>query len=187
MRIPLAVTRAATRKNAWRRNLVFINELRAQLFLVGGRLPLHVENLFFRPDEFLWLAMTLQAPLHLKRRNLHRERHEINASMTGRAPDAFVDVYAVVEIDEVGQVMHFRPLDGLTGSVAFTDGLKERAVGKYLRMTIHASLCRRNARDSRRFNRGVTIAAVYPLIADVMTVSELNGLLARKECLRVVG
>jgi hypothetical protein len=33
----------------------------------------------------------------------------------------------------------------------------------------------------------VTIAAVYPLIADVMTVSELNGLLARKECLRVVG
>ena len=181
------MARATTRKHARRRNLVFLDQLRAQLFLIGGRLPLHVEDLFLRPDEFLRLAMALKAPLHLKRRNLHRQRHQVNATVTGRAADAFVDVYAVVEIDKVGQVVDSRPLDGLPRPEAFAHGLKERAVGKYLRMTIHASLRGRDARDGGCFDRGVAIAAIYPFVADVVTVSELNGLLARKERLRVIG
>ena len=179
---------ATTGENASRRNVVLFDKPRALLNLViSCRGPFHVEDFFFRPDEFLRLAMTFQAPLHLKRRDLHRKRHQVYAAMTGRAANALVDMNAVIEIDKVGQVMDPRPLNRLSRSIALAHRLKERAVGKNLRVTIHAGLGRRYAGESRRFYSGVTIAAVYAFIAHVMPVAELNRLFAREVRLRVIG
>ena len=83
--------------------------------------------------------------------------------------------------------MHARPFNRLARPVALAHGLKERAVGVYLRMTIHAGLRRRYARDGRRFDGRVAVAAVNPFVADVVAVPELHGLFAREVGLRVVG
>jgi hypothetical protein len=185
---PSSVACATTGEKTGLWNVVLFDKSLAFLGLViPGRGPFHVEDFFFRPDEFLRLAVTFQAPLHLKRHDLHRKRHQVYAAMTGRTAHALVNVNAVVEIDEVGQVMDPRPLNRLPRPIALAHGLKEWAVGKNLRVAIHAGLRRRDAGESRRFYGGVTIAAVDAFIADVMLVAELNRLLAREVGLRVVG
>lgn len=170
---------------AW--DVVIFQQLAAHLDLVWRRLPLHVEYLLFRPDEFFGLAMTGKAPLHLKRFGLPRQRHQINSPVTGRASYAFINVDAVIEIDEVGQVMHARPLNRFSGSPAFKDRLKVRAVCEQNRVAIHAGRSRRNACEGGSLDRRVAIAAINAVVADVMLMAELHGLLNGDECLRVVG
>lgn len=106
--------------------------------------------------------------------------------MTGRAADALVHVNAVIEINEVRQIVHSCPLDRLAGAPALANRLEVRAVRPYLRMAIHACLRRRNTCISQLLDSGVTIAAVDAVISDVMFVAELNGLFAREISLSIV-
>ena len=92
---------------------------------------------------------------------------------------ALVHVDAVVEVGEVGQIVDARPLDRPAGTEAVAHRLEERAVGEDLRMTVHAGLGRRNARERRLFHRRVTVAAVDAVAGDVAFVAELDRLLAR--------
>jgi len=156
------------------------------LVVILGR-PFHVEHLIPGPDVAFRLAMTLDAPLHIERCDLISERHQINSPVTRRATDALVDVNAVIEINEVGQIVHPRPFDRLTRAPALANGLEIRTVGPNLRVAIHASLCRRNASISELFDGRVTVTAIYSVIAHVMLVTELNGLLAREVSLSVIG
>ena len=169
---------AAARENCRAGNVVLSGKRAPFFSLIVLRLPLHVEDIFLLSQEPLRLAMTFQAPLHLKRCDLPRQGHQINSPVTGGTPDTFVDVNAVIEIDEVGQVMHAGPLYGLARAVALTNRLQVRAVGKQHRMTIQASLGRRHTGESRRFDRSVAVAAINPVIARVVLVAELHGLLA---------
>ncbi len=170
---------------AWRIELLL--KLAPHLYLVSGRLPFHVEDLVLRPEEPFRLAVAFEAPLHLQRCDLPRQRHQVDSPVTGRAAHAFVDVNRMVEINEVWQVVHASPLDGLSSSPAFAHRLKVGAVGEDLRVAIHAGLCRRNASEGRSLNRCVAVAAINPVVARVMLMAELNWLLARNEGERVVG
>ena len=107
--------------------------------------------------------------------------------MTRRAPYALVHVNAVIEVDEVGQVVDAVPLERFAGAPALAYRLKVRACGPYLRVAVDAGLGRRDAGEGRLLDGRVAVAAVDPQPSRVMGVTELNGLLASDVCAGDVG
>ena len=106
--------------------------------------------------------------------------------MTSRAPDSLIHVNAVIEIDEVRQIVDAGPLDGLTCPPALAYWFKIRAIRPNLRVAVHARFGWRYTRVSQLLNRRVTVAAIDPFVAHVMFVAELYRLLSREEGLSVV-
>src|SRR6185369_12200433 len=94
---------------------------------------------------------------------------------------------AVIEINEVGKIVHSSPLDRLARPPAFADRLEIRAVRPDLRMAIHTGLSRRNACVGKLLDGGVAVTAIDAVISDVMFMTELNGLFAGEISLSVVG
>jgi hypothetical protein len=90
-------------------NLVLGDEPLPKLPLVTRRDVIHTEYSFTRTHEALRAAMAFQAPLHLQRLFLPHQWHPIDLTVARRAPDALMNVNAVVEVDEVGQIMDTRP------------------------------------------------------------------------------
>src|SRR5688500_18701829 len=80
---------------------------------VAGRGPGHVRHLFRRPEVFIRIAMALETPAHAERLLLEDFFHFVDTAVAADAADAANDVRAVVEEDEVGQVMDLHPLDRL--------------------------------------------------------------------------
>ena len=114
------MTRATAGKHRRSRNVVLPHQLLPFLGLIVIRgWPIHLEHFGLWPDEHLGLAMTLDAPLHLKRRRLISQRHQVNSSVTRRTADTLVYVNAVIEIDEVREIVDPRPPDRFSGSPAF--------------------------------------------------------------------
>src|SRR5262249_30674310 len=72
-------------------------------------LILHVEHLIARPQELLRGAMAAQAPLHLQRMGREGQRHLVDLAVAAETADTLVHVDAVVEVNEVGQVVDARP------------------------------------------------------------------------------
>jgi hypothetical protein len=114
----------------------------------GGLPVTHVENLIARSQIVLWSAVTAQAPLHLQRFLLVHKRHLVNRAVAGVAAHAFVHVNAVIEENEIGKLVHARPLQRLSGAEAGADWFEQLGVGPNLRMAIHASLGGRNAGET---------------------------------------
>jgi len=54
-------------------------------------------------------------------------------------------------------------------------------------MTVHTSLGRWDSGKREFLDRSMAIAAIYSVIANVVLVTKLNRLLAREECLGVIG
>ena len=98
--------------------------------------------------------------------------------MAGLATDALVYVNTVIEVDKIRKIVHASPLDRLAGPVAFANGFERRARRPHLRMAIHAYFCCRHIGKGRVFNCGVAVTAINSQAADVMFVTEGNGLLA---------
>src|SRR5580704_8542603 len=120
------------------------------------RLPiLHVEHLIARTQILLRRSMATQAPLHLQRLLLIHERHLVDWTVTGVATYAFIDMNAVIEIDEVRKLVHPRPLQRLAGTEAGANWLEQRRVGPDLRVAVHASLGRRNSGEAGSLDRSV--------------------------------
>ena len=90
-------------------NLILRDEPLAEIDLIGRRHVVDAEYGLARTHVTLGVAMAVEAPLHLQRLFLPHQRHAIDLAVAGRAADAFVHVNAVVEVDEVGQVVHARP------------------------------------------------------------------------------
>ena len=130
--------------------------------------------------------MTLQTPLHLQRCRLISQRHQIDSPMTGRTSHAFVHVNAVIEIDEVGQVINTLPLDRLACAPALANRFEIRTVSPDLRMAVHTSLGRWDSSKRELLDGSMAVAAIDSVIADVMLVTELDRLLAREEGLGVI-
>jgi len=101
-----------------------------------------------------------------------------------RAADAFIDVNAVVEIDKVGKPVDFHPLNRLVCAETLANGFEVRSVGIQDGMAIHAGFRGGDARDGGSLNRGVTIAAIEPVVSNVMLMAELHGLRARNVLVR---
>ena len=107
--------------------------------------------------------------------------------MTGGATDAFVDMNAVIEIDKPGKIMNPSPLNGLVVAKTIPHRCQRWAVSPDLAVAAHARLGGRNPRERAVFDRGMTVAAVYSIVADVMLVAEGDRLAASDADLRYVG
>ena len=143
------------------------------------RLPVHVEHLLARPQVGRRMHVAVAAPLHLQGVFLAHQRHLVDLAVAGDAADALVDMNAVIEIDEIGQVVHPHPLDRAVGAVALAHRLEHRRVRPDLRVAGHAGLGRRNAGKRAFLDRPVAMAAVDAEPLHVMLVAERNRLLAR--------
>ncbi len=160
-------------------DVVLLDELCAQLRLIGRILILDIKNLVERPDIFRRIPMTVETKGHLERLRFPHQRHLIHRSVTARTTDAFVDVNAVIEIDIVGELIHAVPHDRLIGLKALAHQRECTAGGPDLAMTIHTGLRGRHPGKRGILNRGMTITAVNAVVADVVFVTKGNGLIDR--------
>src|SRR5262249_54770132 len=97
--------------------------------------------------------------------------------MATGATYTFIYVNAVIEVDEVRQIVDPRPLNGLSAAEAVAHGLQHGGVGPDQCMTFHASLRRRNAGKAGLFDRRVAVTAIEPQPGDMVLVAERDGLL----------
>lgn len=158
-------------------NFVFLHKLRAERELIALRLPLRVENFAARAHEFFRAAMALQAPLHGERAFAPRHRHLAHRAMTRNAAHAFLHVYAVIEIGEVGQVIHAHPFDGFVLAPTRAHGFEHFRGVVNLGMAGHARFGGRNAGKIAFLHGSVAIAAIKPELRDVVAMAEGHRLL----------
>jgi len=170
-------------------NLIFGDQVSAERILIGesavihgdgicrrGRLVAHVKDLIARAQILAGIAMAAQAPLHLQTLLLVHQGHLVDGAVAGVAADTLGDVNAVIEIDEVGELVDASPLQRFAGAVAGADGLEKLGVGPDLRVAVHARLGRRDAGEAGGLDRGVTVAAVDAESGDVVLMAEGNRL-----------
>ena len=131
--------------------------------------------------------MAIEAPPHLEIGVLRHERHFVDATVTSLTADALLHMDAVIEVDEIGKVMHFDPGDGLIGAIAGANRFESRAVDPDLRVAVHAGFRRRDRRESGSLNRAVTITTVNAHRADVVRVAEGDRLRPRDVLIGGVG
>jgi len=114
-------------------NLILFDQSFSELELIAWRLVVDAEHVRSGTDVLLRLAMTVDAPFHLQRLLLTHQRHQVHLAVTRRAPDALVHVNAVVEVDEIRQIVDTGPLNRLTGAETLPDRLEKGTVRKDLR------------------------------------------------------
>src|ERR1044072_3927346 len=90
-------------------NLVFLFQLETLVRVEIAVLPLHVEDLGLRTDEFLGFAMARETPFHLQRVLLENRRHVVDLSMACRTTDSLCYVDTVIEISELRKVVNAFP------------------------------------------------------------------------------
>ena len=117
--------------------------------LLCRRLPSHIENFVPGPNEFLRIAVTVEAPFHVKRVHSPGDRHLIHPPVASGATDSFRHVDAVIEIDVVWQIVHPVPLERRVRGEAFPHRREQRHVAKDLGVTMHAGLAGGHAGETR--------------------------------------
>ena len=175
------MTRRATGELGRRPDFVFDPQPGADLRLILRSDPIHVKYLISWPEHLFGPAMAVEAPLHQQGVGLKNQRHLVNFSVTGRAANAFIDVNAVIEIDEIRQMVHPDPLDGFIASIALTDRLKVGGSTEQNGMAVHASFRWGNPCIRGGFHARVAVSAVDPVVADVVFVAKLHRLRLRDE------
>src|ERR1700722_14665278 len=121
-------------------NVVFLNQLSAKFFLIGRCFISHVKDLIAGANVLLGIAVTVDAPVHVERIFFVHQGHLVDAAMAGGASDAFVDVHAVVEVHEIGQIVDTAPLERLAGAITGAYRLQDLGVRPDLRMTAREDL-----------------------------------------------
>src|SRR5438067_10593883 len=112
--------------------LIVPGQSAAAFGLIGRRMPLDVEYFTLRAEIRLRIPVAVETPFHEERRLLKRQQHAVNASMACRAADAFMNVNAVIEIDEAGRVVDALPAQRFARSVAFAHRLQHGAANPNL-------------------------------------------------------
>ena len=156
---------------------VFGDELGAQAFLVGWILIVHVKDLVAWTDVLGRIAVAIETPLHIQRFGFPHQGHLIDLTVARLAANTLVDVDAVVEISEVGQVVDAIPLDGHVIAEAGSHGFEDGRFGPDLRVAGHAGFGRGNAGKSTFLDGSMAIAAVDAHAGDVVFVAKGNGLI----------
>src|SRR6476620_8005887 len=124
---PMARRTAGERVDA-----VLLHQLRTDHRLRDRWPVAHRRDFAAWPDVVLGVPVTVQAPLHLQRVDLLHQRHLIDATMTGLATHPLLHVNSVIEVDEVGQVVHTDPVKRLVVTEAGPNGLQNRFRGEQL-------------------------------------------------------
>ena len=187
--VPLPMARAATGDVSRAADVVLFYQSQAQLVLIRVALPIdgdrfccrglfiaHVEYLIPRAEIFFWGAMAVEAPLHLQRFLLIHQRHLVDGAVAGVATDSFSYMNAVIEKNEVGELVDAGPLQALAGAIAGADWLKKLGVGPDLRVAVHAGASGRDSGEARSLDRGVAVAAVDAKSGNVVLVAERDRL-----------
>ena len=131
---------------------VFPDQLRPKVGLRDRRAIAHREDLVAWADKLLRGTVALDAPLHLQGILLEHQRHLIDTPVTRLAPHALLHVNAVIEVDEVRQVVHARPVQRAVLTQARADRLEDRTCDSQLGVAIHAGLRWGDPGKGRRLN-----------------------------------
>ena len=123
--------------------------------------------------------MALQAPFHVQSIFFPHQRHLVNLPVAGLATDAFVNVYAMIEVDKIWKVVNASPFDGYIVAKTCANRFENGCFGPDLGVATHAGLGRRNTGKCSFFNRGVAVAAIDPHAGYMVLVAEGDGLIAR--------
>ena len=107
--------------------------------------------------------------------------------MAGVAADALIDVDAVIEIDEVGQLVDPRPLQRLAGAVAVAHRLQHCALVQICEWQFMQVLVGGIPAKLEVFHRSVAVTAVDPQPGDMMLMAERHRLRLAHSCIRDVG
>ena len=124
------MTGRTTCHHVFRLNLVFLDELGSFNTLIEVLRPIHLKDLVLRTDEILGIAVALETPFHLERVDLPGLRHQVDSTVTGGASDALVNMNAVIEINEIGQIVNSGPENRLSGAPALSHRFEKLTVGK---------------------------------------------------------
>ncbi len=162
-----------------RTDLVILDELPALSKLVGGRLPLHVEDLLPGPNLFFRCLMAIQAPAHVERMSLPYKGHLINGTVAGRTADTLLNMNAVIKKDEIGQLIDSFPMKRFLTGEALTNWRQHGRIGPHARMAGHAGFGWRDSCKRGFFNRGMAIAAIQSQPCNVVLMTKGHLLLAR--------
>ncbi len=128
--------------------------------------------------------MAVQAPLHLQRHVLVHQRHLVDTAMAALAAYPFVDMDAVIEIDEVRKIMNTCPLDRDAVAIARAHRLEHLRIGPDLRMAAHTGLGRGKPRKPVLLDRCMAVATVDPQTTHMMLMAEWHRLIADNALLR---
>jgi len=170
-----------------RSQLIHSRKFLPQLFLICGSFPVHIENLILRPQIRLRIPVALQAEIHVQRRGLEHQRHLIDWPVAGRAANSLIYMNAVIEINVVGQPVHFHPVNRFIRAVALANYFQVPHIIEQHRMAIHARPRRWNPRIRRVFHARVAIPAIDSVIPHVVFVAELDRLITRHILIGNVG
>ena len=96
--------------------------------------------------------------------------------MASVATDSLGHVDAVIEVDEIGKVIHACPDQRLSGPKAFAHWLQHGRLGPDLRVAVHAGFGGRDACKTRNFHRSMAVPAINSQAGYVMLVTERHWL-----------
>jgi len=133
------------------------------------------------------IAMAFQAKLHLERFRSPSERHLVDTPVAFDAGDTAIDMDRMVELHIIGQLRHALPADWLPGRKAPPHRLQHARTRPQLRMTAHACVGGGQPRPLTYLHAAMTVAAVDAVIADMMLVTEGDGLVLHPSYLCLVG
>ena len=159
-----------------RQDLIFLHQLRPNLLLVTGGLVAHGIDLVDRADEVCRVLVTFQTPGHVEGIGFHRCAFCVHAPVTCLASHALGNMDRVVKVDVIRHAVDPVPYDGLAGLPAIAHGLEQRAIERYLAVTAHARLSRRQIGEGRLIHKCMAVAAVQLQHADMETVWKRYGL-----------
>ena len=86
---------------------------------------------------------------------------------------------AVIEIHEIGKVVHAPPFNRFSGCPAISNGLRQRRVRPDLRVARHAGFGGRQTCVMRCLDAGMAVPAIDAIVFHVVFMTERNGLLRR--------
>ena len=107
---------------------------------------------------------------------LLHQRHLVDAPVAGLAADALLHVDAVVEVDEVRQVVHAHPVQRLVVAEAGAHRLEDRLGVEQLPSGSSCTSWSAECRERRRLDRRVAVAAIDAVVGHVVQVAELDRL-----------
>jgi hypothetical protein len=103
-------------------------------------------------------------------------RHLVHAAVAALAADPLGEMDAVVEVDEVRQIVHALPHDRRPRAVALAHRREHAALVPDLPMAVHAHVRGWDPRERAVLDAGVAVPAVDAVVGDVVLVTEHHRL-----------
>jgi hypothetical protein len=92
-------------------DVILLYKLGAQFGLVVRIYVINIEHFGSWPDIFGRIAMAVHAPIHIQSVYAVHQWHFVDFAVASGTTDAFIDMNAVIEVHEIGQIVNSRPGD----------------------------------------------------------------------------